>query len=137
MGGDLDHPYDGLRLEDVRPLGVELVKDAHDKERIIQANLLAAQSRQKRYADHKVRDMTFQDGEEFLLKVSPMKGVMRFGKKGKLRVHPVFHVSMLKKYHGDGDYVIKWDSILLDNDLQYEKEPVAILDRDIQKLRTK
>ncbi|WMV50348.1 hypothetical protein MTR67_043733 [Solanum verrucosum] len=52
-------------------------------------------------------------------------------------VHSVFHVSMLKRYHSDGDYIIKWDSILLDNDLQYEEEPIAILDRDVRKLRTK
>ncbi|WMV30715.1 hypothetical protein MTR67_024100 [Solanum verrucosum] len=123
------------RAGDVKPLGVDLVKDAQDKVRSIQAKLLASQSRQKKYADHKVRDMTFQTGENVLLKVSPMEGVMIFGKKGKLSpryigpfeilecvgpvayrlalppnllgVHPVFHVSMLKRYHGDGDYIIK------------------------------
>ncbi|WMV55711.1 hypothetical protein MTR67_049096 [Solanum verrucosum] len=94
-----------------------------------------------------------------------MKGVMTFGKKGKLSlryispfevlecvrpvayrlalppnlsgVHLVFHVSMLKRYHGDGDYIIKWNLIVLDKDLQYEEEPIAILDRDVRKLRTK
>ena len=69
---------------DVKPLGVDLVKDAQDKVRSIQTKLLVAQSRQKKYADHKVRDMAFQTGKNVLLKVSPMKGVMRFGKKGKL-----------------------------------------------------
>ncbi|WMV34360.1 hypothetical protein MTR67_027745 [Solanum verrucosum] len=44
---------------------------------------------------------------------------------------------MLKRYHRDGDYIIKWDSIVLDKDLQYEEEPVEILDRDMHKLRTK
>ncbi|KAK4723442.1 hypothetical protein R3W88_026221 [Solanum pinnatisectum] len=109
--------------------------------------------------------MAFQSSENVLLKVSPMKGVMRFDKKGKLspryigpfeifecvgpvaykltlppnlsRVHMVFHVSMLKRYHGDGDYIIKWDSIVLDKDLQYEEEPVVIHDRDVLKFRTK
>ncbi|KAK4722110.1 hypothetical protein R3W88_012343 [Solanum pinnatisectum] len=109
--------------------------------------------------------MVFQIGENVLLKVSPMKGVIRFDKKGKLSprhispfevlecvgpiayrlvvppnllgVHPVFHVSMLKRYHGDGYYIIRWDSIVLDKDLQYEEEPITILDRDVCKLRTK
>uniref|UniRef100_M1D494 'chromo' domain containing protein n=1 Tax=Solanum tuberosum TaxID=4113 RepID=M1D494_SOLTU len=49
----------------------------------------------------------------------------------------VFHVSMLKRYQGDEDYIIKWDSIVLDKDLQYEEEPIAILDHDVRKLRTK
>ena len=102
------------------------------------------------------------EGEQVLLKVSPMKGVMRFSKRGKLSsryiglfevlkrvgevayelalprgllgVHPVFHVSMLKKYHGDGNYIIRWDSVLLDENLSYEEEPVAILDREVRKL---
>ena len=52
-------------------------------------------------------------------------------------VHPVFHVSMLKKYHGDGNYIIRWDSVLLDENLSYEEEPVAILDKEVRKLRSK
>ena len=50
-------------------------------------------------------------------------------------MHPVFHVSMLKRYHGDGNYIIRWDSVLLDENLSYEEEPVAILDREVRKLR--
>ena len=52
-------------------------------------------------------------------------------------VHPVFHVSMLKRYHGDGNYIIRWDSVLIDENLSYEEEPVAILDREVRKLRSK
>ncbi|WMV46816.1 hypothetical protein MTR67_040201 [Solanum verrucosum] len=94
-----------FEASDVKPLGVDLVKDAQDKVKSIQAKLLAAQSKQKKYVDHKVRDMTFQIGETVVLKVSPMKRVMRFGKK--------------------------------DKDLKYKEEPIAILDRDVRKLRTK
>ncbi|XP_069149716.1 uncharacterized protein [Solanum lycopersicum] len=94
-----------------------------------------------------------------------MKGVMSFGMKGKLSprfivpfeilsrvgevayklalppslsvVHPVFHVSMLRKYIKDETHVISPDSVELGPDLTYEKEPIAILDRHIRKLRTK
>ena len=52
-------------------------------------------------------------------------------------MHPVFHVSMLKIYHGDGNYIIRWDSVLLDENLTYEEEPVVILDREIRKLRSR
>ena len=133
--------------------------------KFIQEKLLATQSRQKEYADRKVRDLYFMEGEQVLLKVAPIKGVMRFGKRGKLSpryigpfevlkrmgevayelalppglsgVHPVFHVSMQKKYHGDGNYIIHWDSILLDKNLSYEEEPISILDREVRKLRSK
>ena len=41
-------------------------------------------------------------------------------------VHLVFYVSMLKRYNGDGNYIIRWDSVLLDENLSYEEELVAI-----------
>ena len=102
------------------------------------------------------------EGQQVLQKVSPMKGVMWFRKRGKLSpryigpfevlkrvgevayeldlppgqtgVHPVFHVSMLKRQHGDGNYIIRWDSVLLDENLSYEEEPIAILDMEVRKL---
>ena len=48
-------------------------------------------------------------------------------------MHPVFYESMLKKYHGDGNYIIRWDSVLLDENLSYEEEPVALLGREVHK----
>ena len=51
-------------------------------------------------------------------------------------VHPVFHVSILKRYHGDGNYIVCWDSVLLDENLSYEEEPVAIFDSEVGKLRS-
>ena len=68
---------------EVRPWGTDLLRESLDKVKFIQEKLLAAQNRQKEYADRKVRDLDFMEGEQVLLKVSPMKGVMRFGKRGK------------------------------------------------------
>lgn len=50
---------------------------------------------------------------------------------------PVFYVSMSKKFHGDSNHLIHWNSVLLDETLSYEEETIAILDRDVHKLRTK
>ncbi|PHT95637.1 hypothetical protein T459_03519 [Capsicum annuum] len=100
--------------------------------------------------------MEFKVGEQVLLKVSPIKGVINFGKRGKLipwyfgpfevlenvglvayrfalpqgmlGFHPIFHVSMLKRYHEDGDYIIKWGLVLLYKDLAFEEKLVAIID---------
>ncbi|XP_069148147.1 uncharacterized protein [Solanum lycopersicum] len=105
------------------------------------------------------------EGDHVWLRVSLMKGVMRFGNKGKhssrfigpfeiLRrvgevayklalppslsaVHPVFYVFMLQKYISDESHVLSLDYVELGPDLRYEEEPIDILDRHVQKLRTK
>ncbi|XP_070019708.1 uncharacterized protein [Nicotiana sylvestris] len=145
---------------EARLLGIDLVQDVMDKVKIIQDRLRTAQSRQKSYADHKVCDAAFMVRERVLIRVSPMRGVMRFGKKGKQSprfvgpfeildrlgevayrlafplsisvVHPVFHVSMLRKYHGDPSHVLDFSTVQLDKDLTYEEEPIAILDWQIR-----
>ncbi|XP_070004487.1 uncharacterized protein [Nicotiana sylvestris] len=119
--------------------------------------LRMAQSIQKSYADRKVRDVAYMVGEKVLLRVSPMKGVMGFGKKGKLSpryiglfevlerikeviyklalppslssVHPVVHVSMFWKHFDDPSYVLDFSMVQLDGNLTYDVEPMAILDR--------
>ena len=64
--------------------GPELVQITSEKVSIIQQRLKTAFSRQKSYADPKRKDVSFSIGDLVFLKVSLMKGVMRFGKKGKL-----------------------------------------------------
>ncbi|XP_070056202.1 uncharacterized protein [Nicotiana tomentosiformis] len=104
-------------------------------------------------------------GEKVFLRVSLMKGVMRFGKKDKLSpryigpfevlerigevsyqlalppslsiVQPVFHVSMLRKYFGVPTHVLDFSTVQLDRDLTYDVEPVTILDQQVRKLRSK
>ena len=65
-------------------IGLELVQITSKKVFIIQQRLKIAFSTHKRYADPKRKDVSFSVGDLVFLKVSPMKGVMRFGKKGKL-----------------------------------------------------
>jgi hypothetical protein len=67
--------------------GVDIVKETEAKVRQIQKNLKIAQSRQKSYADKRRRPLVFEVGNYVYLKVSPMKGVNRFGVKGKLAPH--------------------------------------------------
>ena len=97
------------------------------------------------------------EGGHFWLRMSPMKGVMQFGKKGKLSprfikifeifsqvgemdynlvlppslyaVHPVFYVSMLWKYILDEYHILSLDSLELGPDLTFEEECITILDR--------
>ena len=61
-----------------------MVRDALEKVKIFKERLRTTQSRQKSYADQRARDVAFMEGDQVMLRVSPMKGVMRFGKKVKL-----------------------------------------------------
>ncbi|KAK4376019.1 hypothetical protein RND71_006696 [Anisodus tanguticus] len=65
--------------------GLEVIQETNDKVQIIQERIKTAHSRHKSYADHHKRDLEFQKWEKLFLKVSPMKGVMRFGKKWQER----------------------------------------------------
>jgi hypothetical protein len=64
--------------------GPDLVTEAKNKVKVIQENLKAAQSRQKSYADKRRKPLQFEVGNLVYLRVSPTKGVQRFGLKGKL-----------------------------------------------------
>jgi hypothetical protein len=64
--------------------GLDIVTEAEEKVKQIQANILATQSRQKSYANKKCSPLMFEAGDHVYLRVTPMKGVCRFGIKGKL-----------------------------------------------------
>ncbi|XP_059302320.1 uncharacterized protein LOC132054295 [Lycium ferocissimum] len=107
---------------------MDILRESLERVRVIQARLVAAQSRQKVYADRKVRDLNFAIGVlAYELALPP----------GWAGLHPVFYVLMLKRYHADGTYIVRWDSMLLDENLTYEEEPIAILDRQVPKMMSK
>ncbi|XP_058220833.1 uncharacterized protein LOC131331039 [Rhododendron vialii] len=133
--------------------------------KIIRQRLLTTQSRQKSCADRRRRPLSFEVGDHVFLKVSPLRGLSRFGQKGKLSlcfiglfdiiekigevayrlalpprlsgVHDVFHVSMLRKYEPDPSHVLEWSELELEADVSYGEEPIRILDSREQALRGK
>ncbi|GJW61846.1 hypothetical protein Tco_0111181 [Tanacetum coccineum] len=125
--------------------------------------LKAARDRQKSYADKRRRPLEFSVGDYVLLKVSPWKGVVRFGKKEKLaprfvrpfeiteRIGPVayrlrlpkelngfhdtFHVPNLKKCLADPTLQVPLDEIQVDSKLNFVEEPVEVLEKEFKKLK--
>ena len=145
--------------------GPDLIRDTFEKVSLIQQRLLTARSRQKSYADVRRRPLEFEVGDHVFLKVMPKRGVVRFGKRGKLSsrvigpfetlerigtvayrlalppsmigVHEVFHVSMLRKYTPYPAHVMDWGQIEVDTDGTLEEGPVCILDSRDQVLQRK
>ncbi|GKF76762.1 hypothetical protein Tco_0229232, partial [Tanacetum coccineum] len=127
--------------------GSELIQETAEKIVLIKQRIQAAQDRQKSYADLKQKPMEFEVGDRVMLKVSPWKGVVQFGKRGKLnpryvrpfkvlakvgivtyrlelcqdlsRVHHIFHVSNLKKCYANEPLVMPLEGILVDDNLQF------------------
>ncbi|XP_073362399.1 uncharacterized protein [Aegilops tauschii subsp. strangulata] len=119
--------------------GPDLIRDAEEKVKLIRDRLKIAQSRQKSYADAKRKEVTYEVGDHVYLRVSPLRGIKRFGIKG---VHNVFHVSQLKKCHAEMMDVplrdtVPLEAIQLESDLTYEEKPVKILERAERVTRTK
>ncbi|GJX47237.1 putative reverse transcriptase domain-containing protein [Tanacetum coccineum] len=89
-----------------------------------------ARDRQKSYVDVRRKPLEFQVGDKVMLKVSPWKGVIRFGKRGKLNPS-TFYVSNLKKCLSDEPL----DEIHIDDKLYFVEEPVEIMDREVKWLK--
>ncbi|GJV75718.1 hypothetical protein Tco_1507302 [Tanacetum coccineum] len=143
--------------------GPEIIHETTEKIFKIRDRMQAARDRQKNYADKRRRPLEFEVGDKVMLKVAPWKGVMRFGKRGKLnpryigpfqiierigpvayrlelpqelsRVHNVFHVCNLKKCLSDDTLVIPLEEIQLDDKLNFVEEPVEIMDREVKQLK--
>ncbi|WMV58220.1 hypothetical protein MTR67_051605 [Solanum verrucosum] len=158
-------PVGWFKSTEPRPCGTDLMREALDHVSVIQDRLRTTQSTHQSYADRRRRPLKFVVGDKVFLCVSPMKGVMRFGSWGKLSpryighfeilrtvgevayelallpaflaIHPVFHISMLRRFVPDESHVIQYDAVDLDDSLRYIEEPVTILVRDVRRLRSR
>ncbi|GKE59816.1 hypothetical protein Tco_1510183 [Tanacetum coccineum] len=143
--------------------GPEIVRETTEKIIQIKHRLQASRDRQRSYADKIRKPLEFQVGDKVMLKVSPWKGVIRFGKWEKLnpryigpfkilakvgtvayrlelpeklsRVHSTFHVSNLKKCLSDEPLAIPLDEIHVDDKLNFIEEPIEIMDREVKRLK--
>ncbi|KAL0537311.1 hypothetical protein IC582_026288 [Cucumis melo] len=148
-----------------RLMGPELVQSTNEAIQKIRSRMHTAQSRQKSYADVRRKDLEFEIGDKVFLKVAPMRGVLRFERRGKLSprfvgpfeilerigpvayrlalppslstVHDVFHVSMLRKYVPDPSHVVDYEPLEIDENLSYTEQPVQVLAREVKTLRNK
>ncbi|GJU88020.1 putative nucleotidyltransferase, ribonuclease H [Tanacetum coccineum] len=144
-------------------IGLELVQETTDKVVLIKEKLKAVRDRQKSYANNRHKLLEFEVGVRVMLKVSPWKGVIIFGKKGKLApryvgpfeilerigpvayqlrlpeelsgVHNTFHVSNLKKCLVDASLHVPLDEIKVDKALHFVEEPIEIIDREVKSLK--
>ncbi|GJS25248.1 putative reverse transcriptase domain-containing protein [Tanacetum coccineum] len=144
-------------------IGPELVQETTEKISQIKYRLKDTRDHQKSYADKRRKPLEFSVGDYVLLKVSPWKGVVCYGKKGKLTprfvgpfeiiekagpvaymldlpeeldgVHDTFHVSNLKKCLADPTLQVPLDEIQVDDKLNFVEEPVEIMEREFKKLK--
>ncbi|GJU13112.1 putative reverse transcriptase domain-containing protein [Tanacetum coccineum] len=149
------------KVGDSQLTGPELIRETTEK--IVQIKNCLLRSRQKSYADVRGKPMEFSVGDMVMLKVSPWKGVIRFGKRGKLSpryvgpfkiidrvgpvaykfdllrelqgIHNTFHVLNLKKCLADENLIIPLEQIQLDDKLHFIEEPVEIMDREVNQLK--
>ncbi|GJZ38964.1 hypothetical protein Tco_0585527 [Tanacetum coccineum] len=156
-------PVCWAEVGDVQLTRPEIIHETTKKIVQIQQRLQAARDRQRSYANVRRKSLEFQVRDHVMLKVSPRKGVIRFGKRGKLNpwyigpfkilkrvgpvayklklpeelsnVHSTFHVSNIKKCLSDESLVIPIKEIRLDDKLNFVDEPVEIMDHEVKQLK--
>ncbi|GKD04024.1 putative reverse transcriptase domain-containing protein, partial [Tanacetum coccineum] len=111
-------------------IGPEIVQETTKKIVQIKERLKTARSRQKSYADKRRKPLEFQVGDRVLLKVSPWKGVVRFGKKGKLAPRYVGPFEIVERVGP-----VPLDEIEIDENLRFVEEPIEIVEWDVKKLK--
>ncbi|GJU80884.1 hypothetical protein Tco_1283249 [Tanacetum coccineum] len=163
VGRKCRSPVCWSEVGDAQLTGPEMIRETTEMIVQIKNRLLAARSRQKSYADVRRKPLEFEVGDKVMLKVSPWKGVVRFGKRGKLSpryigpfkilsrvgpvayklelprelqgIHNTFHVSNLKKCLSDEDLIIPLDEVRIDEKLHFIEEPIEIMDREVKQLK--
>ncbi|GJR44483.1 hypothetical protein Tco_1312586 [Tanacetum coccineum] len=148
---------------DVQLTGPEIIHETTEKIVQIRQRLQAARDRQRSYANVMRKPLEFQVGDRVMLKVSPRKGFIQFGKWGKLNpwyirpfkilkrvvlvayklelpkelcnVHSTFYISNLKKCLSDKYLVIPIKELWLDDKLNFVEETVEIMDREVKQQR--
>ncbi|GKD06087.1 putative reverse transcriptase domain-containing protein [Tanacetum coccineum] len=156
-------PVCWAEVGEVQLTGPEIVQETTEKIIQIKQRIQASRDRQKSYADLKHKPMEFQVGDIIMLKVSPWKGVVRFGKRGKLnpkyvgpfkvlekvgsvtyklevpqelsRVHNTFHVSNFKKCYADEPLAVPLDGLHFDDKLEFVEKPIEIMVREVKRLK--
>ncbi|GKA64532.1 putative reverse transcriptase domain-containing protein [Tanacetum coccineum] len=150
-------------VRDVQLTRPKIIHETTEKIVQIRQHLQAARDRQRSYANIRRKPLEFQVGDRVILKVSPRKGVIRFGKRGKLNpryigpvkilerigpmayklelpkkisnIHSTFYVSILKKYLSYKSLVIPMKEFQIDDKLNVVEEPVEIMDREVKQLK--
>ncbi|GJV94523.1 putative reverse transcriptase domain-containing protein [Tanacetum coccineum] len=156
-------PIPWAEVGDSQLTGPEIIHETTKKIVQIKSRIQDALDRQKSYANVRRKPLEFQVGDKVMLKVSPWKGVIRFGKRGKLnpryigpfkiiakvgtvayrlelleklsRVHSTFHVSKIKKCLVDEPLAIPLDEIQVDDKLNFIEEPAEIIDCEVKRLK--
>ncbi|GJU65501.1 putative reverse transcriptase domain-containing protein [Tanacetum coccineum] len=156
-------PVCWAEVRDVQLTGPEIIHETTEKIVQIRQCLQAAKDRQRSYANVRRKPLEFQVGHHVMLKVSPRKGVIRFGKQINLNpryirpfkilkrvdpvayklelpvelsnVHSTFHISNLKKCLSDESLVIPMKELQLDDKLNFVEEPIEIIDREVKQLK--
>nr|GEZ69035.1 putative reverse transcriptase domain-containing protein [Tanacetum cinerariifolium] len=130
-------PYEEVVQQgQAHPLSPAYVSDFIELDEHVQ-RIQAAQDKKKSYADLKQKPMEFEVRDKVMLKVSSWKGVVRFGKRGKLNPRYVrpFKVSNLKKCYADERLVMPLEGIHVDDKLQFVQEHVKIMEQEIKRLK--
>jgi hypothetical protein len=136
--------------------GLDILLEAEENIKMVRENRKTAQSRQRSYADTRKRELSFEVGDFVYLKVSPIRGIKRFGVKGKLApryigpyqiqarrgevayqlslpeslsaMHDVFHMSQLKKCLRVPEEQLPTEDLEVQEDLTYIEKPTQILE---------